>query len=203
MSDYVRNKAVMYPIDVDLFEKLDDEIEEPFFLEVFSENTKLNCYLCYGLYHTYGEETTGFGMSRMLTQDETNRYIELFSDYLNNIDPNKFKWVDYCYYNCCECEDYYKKQTNEPKEEQIKEEPVKEEPTNKPEKEPKENPKKEKHLEYWNDVLVQASIAAMQGIQESGHLLSVTADVLPNELAELSVKIAKCLVSKLKEEIGE
>lgn len=67
----------------------------------------------------------------------------------------------------------------------------------------KGNPKKEKHLEYWNDVLVQASIAAMQGIQESGHLLSVAADVLPKELAELSVKIAKSLVSKLKEEIGE
>ena len=62
---------------------------------------------------------------------------------------------------------------------------------------------KEKHSEYWNDVLVQASIAAMQGLQESGHLLSVAADVLPKELAELSVKIAKCLVSKLKEEIGE
>lgn len=41
MSDYVRNKAVIYPIDVDLFDKLDDEIEEPFYTEVFSENTKL------------------------------------------------------------------------------------------------------------------------------------------------------------------
>lgn len=62
---------------------------------------------------------------------------------------------------------------------------------------------KEKQLKYWNDVLVQASIAAMQGIQESGHMIGVAADVLPNELAELSIRIAKCLVDKLKKEIGE
>ena len=62
---------------------------------------------------------------------------------------------------------------------------------------------KEKQSKYWNDVLVQASIAAMQGIQESGHMIGVAADVLPNELAELSIKIAKCLVDKLKKEIGE
>lgn len=82
----------------------------------------------------------------------------------------------------CEYEDYYKKQANEPSFSI-------------------DDKQKEKHLEYWNDVLVQASIAAMQGLQESGHLLSVAVDVLPKELAELSVKIAKCLVSKLKEEI--
>lgn len=61
----------------------------------------------------------------------------------------------------------------------------------------------EKQSKYWNDVLVQASIAAMQGIQESGHMIGVAADVLPNELAELSIRIAKCLVDKLKKEIGE
>ena len=62
---------------------------------------------------------------------------------------------------------------------------------------------KEKQSKYWNDVLVQAYIAAMQGIQESGHIMGVAADVLPNELAELSIRIAKCLVDKLKKEIGE
>ncbi|MBR4624435.1 MAG: hypothetical protein IKO56_02740 [Alphaproteobacteria bacterium] len=66
-----------------------------------------------------------------------------------------------------------------------------------------EKEQKEKQSKYWKDVLVQASIAAMQGIQESGHMIGVAADVLPNELAELSIKIAKCLVDKLKKEIGE
>lgn len=61
----------------------------------------------------------------------------------------------------------------------------------------------EKHLEYWNNVFVQASIAAMQGIQESGHMMSIASDVLPKEFSELSIRIAKCLVDKLKKEIGE
>lgn len=108
MSDYVRNKAVMYPIkDTDLFDKLDEEIEEPFFLEVFDDNTNLNYYLCYGLYHTYGEESGDFGRSRVLTEAEQEKYGNLFSDYLNDIDTKLFKYVDYCYYNCCECIDYY------------------------------------------------------------------------------------------------
>lgn len=108
MSDYVRNVSVFYPISEELCEKLDCELEKPFNTEVFDDGCSLNYYLCYVLKHTYGEESTGFGLSRMLTQDETNKYVDLFSDYLNNIDPNKFKLIDYCYYNCCECKDYYK-----------------------------------------------------------------------------------------------
>lgn len=52
----------------------------------------------------------------------------------------------------------------------------------------------------WNNVLIEASIAAMQGIQESGKF-GLAADVMPEKLAEISVKIAKCLVSELKAEI--
>ena len=52
----------------------------------------------------------------------------------------------------------------------------------------------------WNQVLIEASIAAMQGIQESGKL-GVAADVLPDQLAKISVRIAKSLVAELKKEI--
>lgn len=54
----------------------------------------------------------------------------------------------------------------------------------------------------WNKVLIEASIAAMQGIQESGKL-GLAADILPEKLAESSVKIAKCLVNELKKEISQ
>ena len=54
----------------------------------------------------------------------------------------------------------------------------------------------------WNNVLIEASIAAMQGIQESGKL-GLAADILPEKLAESSVKIAKCLVNELKKEISQ
>ena len=52
----------------------------------------------------------------------------------------------------------------------------------------------------WNKVLIDAAIAAMQGIQESGKL-GIAADILPDELAKMSVRIAKRLVIELKKEI--
>ena len=55
--------------------------------------------------------------------------------------------------------------------------------------------------DYWNKVLVEASIAAMQGIQESGKF-GIAMDVVPDRLAEASVRIAKCLVRELKDTIG-
>lgn len=54
----------------------------------------------------------------------------------------------------------------------------------------------------WNKVLIEASIAAMQGIQESGKL-GLAADILPEKLADMSVKIAKCLINELKKEINQ
>lgn len=54
---------------------------------------------------------------------------------------------------------------------------------------------------YWNNVLVEASVAAMQGIQESGKF-GIAMDVLSDKLAEASVRIGKCLVSELKKEIN-
>jgi hypothetical protein len=107
MSDYVRNKAVMYPIDEVLSDKLYGELEEPFFIEAFDDGKNINHYLCYKLYCTYGEESGDFGRSRVLSETEQEKYSKLFSDYLNDIDPKLFKYVDYCYYNCCECDDYY------------------------------------------------------------------------------------------------
>lgn len=54
----------------------------------------------------------------------------------------------------------------------------------------------------WSKVLIEASIAAMQGIQESGKL-GLAFDVVPEKLAELSVKIGKCLVEELKKELKQ
>jgi len=52
----------------------------------------------------------------------------------------------------------------------------------------------------WDKVLVDASIATMQGIQESGKV-GLAADVLPEKLAELSVRIGKALVKELRKEL--
>lgn len=52
----------------------------------------------------------------------------------------------------------------------------------------------------WNGVLINASIEAMQGIQESGKI-GFAADLVPETLAALSVKIGKAMVEELKKEI--
>ena len=52
----------------------------------------------------------------------------------------------------------------------------------------------------WDQVLVDASIAAMQGIQENGKLGTLS-ETMPDKLAKISVRLAKCLVEELKKEI--
>ena len=54
----------------------------------------------------------------------------------------------------------------------------------------------------WNKVLIDASIAAMQGIQESGKF-GIALDVMPEKLAEVSIKIAKSMVNELKNTITQ
>ena len=52
----------------------------------------------------------------------------------------------------------------------------------------------------WDDVLIQASISAMQGIQESGKV-GLISDFAPDVLAKKSVAIGKALVKELKKAI--
>lgn len=122
MSDYVRNKQVLYPVTKELLEKLncDDayDLEERFsagskftvegFVD-YSGTGNYNKYLAYELSSTYGEESGDFGRSRFLRSSEQEKYKKLFGEVIPEdlIDPSLFKYVDYCYYNCCECDDYY------------------------------------------------------------------------------------------------
>lgn len=52
----------------------------------------------------------------------------------------------------------------------------------------------------WDKVLIQASISSMQGIQESGKIGEIS-NLVPEKLADLSVKVGKALVDRLKEEM--
>ena len=54
----------------------------------------------------------------------------------------------------------------------------------------------------WNNVLIQASISAMQGIQESGKA-GLISDFAPDVLAKFAVSLGKALVKELKKEIPE
>ena len=68
-------------------------------------------YLVYELYSDYGVESSDFGRARFLRPAEQEKYKKIFSEVIPEdlIDPSLFKYVDYCYYNCCEADDYYVK----------------------------------------------------------------------------------------------
>jgi len=52
----------------------------------------------------------------------------------------------------------------------------------------------------WEDVRIQAAIAAMQGIQESGKLGNIL-ELEPSLVADLAVRMADALVKRLKETV--
>ena len=54
----------------------------------------------------------------------------------------------------------------------------------------------------WNQVLIEASISAMQGLQENGKM-SLFIEAAPKFMAKLSVEYGKELVKELKKEIAE
>ena len=124
MSDYVRNKQVLYPVTKELLEKLNCNdaygLEEKFpsksnftiegFID-YSGTGECNHYLAYKVSSTYGEESGEFGRSRFLKLSEQEKYKKLFGEVIPEdlINLTLFKYVDYCYYNCCEADDYYVK----------------------------------------------------------------------------------------------
>ena len=124
MSDYERNKQVLYPVTKELLEKLNCkdiyDLEEKFpagskfevegFID-YGGTEDFNKYLAYELDSNYGVESGEFGRSRFLKPSEQEKYKKLFSEVIPEdlIDTSLFKYVDYCYYNCCEADDYYVK----------------------------------------------------------------------------------------------
>lgn len=125
MSDYVRYKEIMYPITEEDIKKVgynnledywDDfswnyeendnfEVQRPV-AEVNGEYVD-NYYLCYILKYNYGVGSDDFGRSRPLSITEQEKYKEIFSKKLKDVDPSKFRLVDFCYYNGCDAPDYY------------------------------------------------------------------------------------------------
>lgn len=135
MSDYKRTKAVFYPIDdleehliklygcrdLEMVDSLDKYFKRDKFSRVYAEgyfNTevflnysgdqKTRHYLIFVLQSTYGDENGEFGRQRHLTNNELEKWAPRFNNVLQTpIEYDKLKLLDYCYYNCSECDDYY------------------------------------------------------------------------------------------------
>ena len=127
MSDYCRNKTVMYPLEKDTLNKLGVETawellakipktlrnchndKYPYFeIECMYDGKNYNYYLSYVLFSSYGKECGDFGRNRKLSDTEQIKYKKIFEEFIPDINPDNFKYVDYCYYNCSESWDYYK-----------------------------------------------------------------------------------------------
>lgn len=121
MSDYERNRVVAYPISKELRDELDSiNMDDPrydlfgrekgyFKTEVYcnyDKDYKCNYYLVYILYNDYGVDGGEFGRGRELRDSEKEKYKKLFEQIIP-VDENKFKYLDYTYYNCSEAPDYY------------------------------------------------------------------------------------------------
>lgn len=112
MSDYVHRKAVRLPFNPDWGDPEEFENTMPSDL-VDTKNgfsvgyTKLNCYIDWNYFYSYGENSGDFGYSRKLTNKEL-KVIKPYFDKLG-IGYNKedFRLVDYCYYNCSDPSDCY------------------------------------------------------------------------------------------------
>lgn len=122
MSDYVRAKVIRYPLD-DFYKKMkfDDEYELEEYLKNIDKNFEnytfavnytygnnaSHIYLDYTLNYEYGATMGDYGISYELTEEQKEKWKEKFSKYLKDIDKDKFRLVEYCYYNGCDCPDYY------------------------------------------------------------------------------------------------
>ena len=121
MSDYVHKKVVRYPLQ-GLMDKLNtkdpDDCEEYLKEKLGSlysrecgfeiEITDKNSYLDFVYYNTYGESSGDFGNVRLATESEYNTllpYLKLV--FQCEIYKSRLRVVEYSYYNCCECTDYY------------------------------------------------------------------------------------------------
>lgn len=130
MSDYVRKKVIRYPLNLWMDER---GIEDYYDLEEYFEglgnipvgfyNSKINSftidsgynsktkttnyYLDYLLNYDYGSEMGDYGISFTLLSKQKNKWEKEFNKIIDNIDKDKLRLVEFCYYNGCDCPDYY------------------------------------------------------------------------------------------------
>ena len=131
MSDYVHGKAIRLPFPKEILDKC--ETDDPWDCEeylreilgdLFShkgvngkklklEATDEAYYIDWNYYYTYGEQSGDWGSARMLTEKELEVIKPYFDKLGVNYKDDDLRRVEYCYYNSCECGDYYDTVTEE------------------------------------------------------------------------------------------
>ena len=128
MSDYVKKKVIRYPIGLEVLTQYNCEKDDleyklkdidsdfdnwrvlPRFEIDITYNDKQGesmYYLDYVLNYEYGACDGDFGISQELTEEQKAKWAKVFKKFIKDIDTNKFRLVKFCYYNGCDCPDYY------------------------------------------------------------------------------------------------
>lgn len=117
MSDYVRQKVIRYPVEPSYFEinrlgDLDDNKKYKDLLGYAQPNRFQVAptdkgFIDYVLLNKYSEGSDDWGKTRELTEKEKDKYRPLFQKIIPDVDMDKARLVDYCWYNCCEAPNYY------------------------------------------------------------------------------------------------
>jgi hypothetical protein len=124
MSDYVRAKVIRLPFPNNLIEKL--RVDDCWECEDYLEETlgdlwkgydkrsgfEIECtsksyYLDYILESQYGDCEGDYGYAFYLDENDIKKYKPLFDKVGVDYDIKDLRKVVYCYYNGCECPDYY------------------------------------------------------------------------------------------------
>ena len=108
MSDYCREKVLRYPINEDPW-NIETKYSSLFGgrLPNFQVAPTESNFIDYVLESEYGTSIGDWGRNRELYQEEKDKYRPIFEQIFPNIDMNKVRLVEYCWYNCSEAPDYY------------------------------------------------------------------------------------------------
>lgn len=130
MSCYEKNKVIRLPFPMELCKKAN--VETPYDCEDYLEQllrddwywnsnvdrgfdivtTTTDTYLDYIIQRTIDDCFGEFGYSFKLSQEDLDLYKSLFDKLGVEYNPDDLRKVVYCYYNCCEPEDYYEVSEN-------------------------------------------------------------------------------------------
>lgn len=124
MSDYVKAKVIRLPFPKKLIEKLG--VDDCWDCEDYLKTTlgelwydykthtgfEIECtdkayYLDYKLQSQYGDCEGDYGYVFLLDDNDKQKYCPLFDKIGIDYNPDELRKVVYCYYNGCECPDYY------------------------------------------------------------------------------------------------
>lgn len=122
MSDYKYEKVVRYKLNIkelglndiyDLEELHSDKFGCGGEVGKFDIAPTEEPFIDFVLAESYGEECGDYGRSRKLSEKELEKYVDKFSEILPNINPDNFRVVEFCWYNCSEAPGYFDEIENE------------------------------------------------------------------------------------------